>query len=84
MNERKFHHYVKDKTGHVEMEIFSEDGETFELHFPRYEAIASYPFRMEFKRILVEMILFAYDEDEYKKFNERVDSLYDFQRRYDY
>ena len=72
MNERRFHHYVKDKTGHVEMEIFSEDWEIFKLHFPRYEAIVLYPFRMELKRIMVEMLLFAYDEGEYKKFKERL------------
>ena len=84
MNERKFHHYVKDKTGYVEMEIFSEDGEIFKFRFPRYEATAPYPFRMELKRIMVEMILFAYDEGEYKKFKERVDGLYDLQRGHDY
>lgn len=72
MNERKFHHYVMDKTEHVEMEIFSSDGITFTVHFPRYEALVPNSAHIEFRKSQILMFLFAYDERELYRFSEKL------------
>lgn len=74
MSDFNFHHYVKDKDGNIEMEIFESDNK-FSIHFPRYEGIESKYFRSnscfaEMRDYQVGMLIFAYDEREFYRFLE--------------
>lgn len=69
-----FHHYVKDKDGNIEMEIFATDSK-FTVHFPRYEGIENKNFHSnscfaEMRDYQVEMLIFAYSEQEFYRFQD--------------
>lgn len=73
MTER-FHHYVKDKDGNIEMEIFF-DGSKFKVHFPRYEGIptllkAACQTLAELRDYQVGMLIFAYSQEEFDRFEK--------------
>lgn len=78
-----FRYYVKDKTGRIEMEIFSEDKVWYRIHFPRFEfSTGNQPSRMRLTDVFA--LLFAYNENEYKKFKQRVGKVYALSRRHDH
>lgn len=73
MKER-FNHYVKDKDGHIEMEIFY-DGKKINVHYPRYEIL---PTKLrgkcqtfaEMRDYQVGMLIFAYNRSEFEQFEK--------------
>lgn len=76
-----FHYYIHDKDGRIEMEMFKEFGKPFSVHFPRYE---SYPTRLrtfcqtfsEMRNYQVGMLIFAYNEEEFRKFEKAYEEWY--------
>ena len=71
-----FHHYVRDKDGNIEMTIIKygkEDGR-FGVRFDRFsnEDTRYNVFRpfMKFCTWQLAMMLFAYDEEEFRKFEK--------------
>lgn len=74
MRDFNFHHYVKDKDGNIEMEIFA-NGNKFTVHFPRYEGANNNRFRFntcfaEMRDYQVGMLIFAYSEQEFYRFQD--------------
>ncbi len=72
-----FHHYVKDKDGNIEMEIFYQPNRHMRwgVHYPRFEAepirwIHTNTCFTEFMTHQVCMLVFAYGEDEFHGFVE--------------
>ena len=67
-----FHHYVCDKNGHIEMEIwFNPKNYEFSVHYPRFECSSA---RMgeatsfqKFGMAQLGMMIFAYSEEEYMR-----------------
>lgn len=68
----KFHHYVKDKNGHIEMELFYNKNGKWSVNYPHYEMhethLRSGSCFTEFYTYQVAMLIFAYDESEFKRF----------------
>lgn len=71
---KRFHHYVKERDVGFEMEIFSDDGVWFIIHWPRWEFLGNQPCRMRLQDI--SALVFAYDEREYVKFLNALKSQY--------
>ena len=70
-----FHHYVCDKDGNIEMEIwFNPENYEFSVHYPRFECSSA---RMgeatsfqKFRMAQIAMMIFAYSAEEYWKFEK--------------
>lgn len=72
--DEKLHHFIKDKFGHIEMEIFSEDMVWYRIHFPRFEfSTGNQPLWMRLTDVFA--LLFAYNENEYKKFKKKGEQI---------
>lgn len=72
-----FHHFVYDKDGHVEMEIFyNSDARPykFSVHYPRFECsgakLRDCTCFQGFTREQIGMLIYAYSEEEYWKFEK--------------
>lgn len=75
---KRFHFYVKDKDGNIEMEICYCGG-IFTAHYPRYEF---QPTRLRDKTCFAEMLgyqvgmlIFAYSESEFKRFEKEFEEF---------
>lgn len=73
MDNRKFHHYIKDKDGNIEMELWYGNGK-WAVHYPRYESqetsLRANTCFAEFFTYQVAMLIFTYDKDEFLKFEK--------------
>lgn len=71
---KRFHFYVKDKDGHIEMEIFYNSNGKFSVHYPRYETttkgIHANNCFAEMLGYQVSMLIFAYNESELERFDK--------------
>ncbi len=78
----KFRHHVRDKDGHIEMELFYNENSKWSVHYPHYEMsethLRSNTCFTEFYTYQVAMLIFAYSEDEFKRFER---GFRDFQRK---
>lgn len=73
MKDFRFHHFVKDKNGYIEMELWYADGK-WGVHYPQYEGQETSLRRptcfAEFRTDQVAMLIFAYDKDEFLRFEK--------------
>ena len=71
---KRFHFYVKDKDGHIEMEIFYNSNGKFSVHYPRYETttkgIHANNCFVEMLGCQISMLIFAYNESELERFDK--------------
>lgn len=67
-----FHHYVDIKEFR-EIEIYSEDGKTFDVNYPRYDIIGNEEKEVHFVEMdytQISMLIFAYSEEEFERFEK--------------
>ena len=79
MRNIRFHFYVKDKDGHIEMEIYYFDSGKFLVHYPRYEnqsrSLRANSCFAEMKGYQVGMLILAYSESEFVRFMEEFEEF---------
>ena len=68
-----FHYHIKDTYGNTIIEIYSEDGHLFGVHYPAWENDTEYgEVYAPMRSWAVSMILYTYDKGECRKFQKKL------------